>query len=103
MRKSDKKIECALRVVLTEVCEIALVQSPGFEWLTHFVDYNRFPASLTIVCVYDTNEHLLLANKEQMCVLIQTKLASIDIKLKAIQQHIRFETKESFQKGSRFR
>ena len=39
MRKTDKKIDNNLRIVLTEVCEIALKEVTGFQWLTHLVDY----------------------------------------------------------------
>lgn len=52
MKKSDKKIENQLRNSLHEVCENALSKVPGFTWLTHDVDYNRWPQSLIIVCVF---------------------------------------------------
>lgn len=55
MRKTDRKTENLIIRALTEACEIALERFDGFRWLTHFVDYQRFPASLTIVCVFDTN------------------------------------------------
>ena len=95
MRKTDKKIESSLRQALTEVCEKALVKYEGFQWLTHFVSYSDFPASLSIVCVYDTNAHLDETDKEGMRALIKEKLASIDIKMKDCCQQVRFDTEEN--------
>ena len=94
MRKTDKKIENALRQSLTEACETALEKYEGFQWLTHFVNYSDFPASLSIVCVYDTNAHLAKTDKEGMRTLIKEKLASIGIKMKDCRQQVRFDTEE---------
>ena len=58
MRKTDKKIDKQLRETLTQVCDTALKDYCGFEWLTHTVNYSDFPSSLHITCVFDTNEHL---------------------------------------------
>ena len=57
MRKSDKKLDNQLRLVLTDVCETALKEVEGFQWLTHVVNYSNFPQSLRVVCVFDTNEN----------------------------------------------
>lgn len=95
MRKTDKKIDNALRVALTEACELAKDKYEGFEWLTHFANYDQFPKSLSIVCVYDTNENLNRADREDMLQLIKQHLASINIKVKDIRQHVRFDTEEN--------
>ena len=95
MRKTDKKIDNAIRCVLTETCDIALEQFTGFQWLTHFVNYNDFPESLSIVCIFDTNVNLSKANKDVLCELIKQKLLSIDINLKTTHQHVRFDTEEN--------
>ena len=58
MKKSDKKIDNTVRKALTEVCEAALTEVAGFKWLTHFVNHNDFPDSLSVVCVFDTNVEL---------------------------------------------
>ena len=98
MRKSDKKIENNLRDCLTKVCDNALKKIVGFEWITHQVNFNRFPSSLKIVCVFDTNEHLralLEANLKQSLVdEIRFALSEVDIKLKNIEKHIVFDTQE---------
>ena len=93
MRKTDKKIDNALIKALTEICEIAQQQNLGFEWLTHFADYRNFPSSLSIVCIYNTNEQLITA--DDMITLINDKLLSINIKLKDLRKHVRFDSEES--------
>lgn len=95
MRKTDRKIENAIRVALTEACDIALEQFDGFEWLTHFVNYKQFPDSLFIVCVFNTNEQLAKADIVGLCALIKQKLAKIDIELKDIRKHVKFDTEEN--------
>ena len=54
MRKSDKKIEKQLRDGLTNVCDHLLDQALGFEWITHTVNFNRFPNSLRIICIFNS-------------------------------------------------
>ena len=98
MRKTDKKLENALRVGLTEACEMALEKHEGFRWLTHFANYQHFPDSLTIVCVFETNEQLSKADEEGVCEIIKNKLASININIKDIRQHINFDTEENCEK-----
>ena len=95
MRKTDKKIENALRAALTEACDIAQERYDGFEWLTHFANYDYFPGSLSVVCIYDSNEHLAKSDLDGLRTLIKEKLATIDIKIKDIRQHVRFDTEEN--------
>lgn len=84
----------ALRAVLTEACEIAQDNHPGFKWLTHFADYSRFPASLSVVCVYDTNANLSNADIDGMRALVKEKLQTIDVNIKDITHHVSFDTEE---------
>ncbi|MFT7141631.1 MAG: hypothetical protein ACI9B8_004069, partial [Sulfitobacter sp.] len=95
MRKSDKKIDNAIVRALTEVCETAKGNHDGFEWITHFLNYNNFPSSLSIVCIYDTNEQLKNADMDGVCLLIKQQLLAIDINLKDIRRHIDFDTEEN--------
>jgi hypothetical protein len=99
MRKTDKKIDNQLRIALTEVCEIALEDIDGFQWLTHLVQYTNFPQSVQIVCVFDTNQQLanfnVSASKQQLSQLIQKKLLQININFKNINEHIRFDTEQN--------
>ncbi len=41
--RDDARIERRLIATLTEACETAKTEIPGFAWLTHTVDYRAFP------------------------------------------------------------
>ena len=103
MRKTDRKVENKLRLVLTEVCETALKEFTGFQWLTHLVNYAKFPETLKVVCVFDTNENLtnFMATKNnlEMSALIQTKLVEKGISLKNMANHITYDTEENCEKN----
>ncbi len=102
MRKTDKKIDNQLMLVLTDVCEISLKEINGFQWLTHFVDYSNFPKSLKVVCVFDTNENLSCFmskdSKKELTSLIQVKLHEVDVKVKNVTDHILYDTEENCEK-----
>lgn len=102
MRKSDKKMENNLRITLTEVCETALKNFNGFEWLTHVVNYSNFPASLKVICVFDTNDNLSRFMESNSCqelgFLIQKKFFELDINLKTITNHLSYDTEENCKK-----
>ena len=53
MRKNDKKLEREIIRELTKVCEEAKFDHDGFIWLTHEVDYQRFPKSLKVTLVFN--------------------------------------------------
>lgn len=97
MRKTDKKTENAIRVALTEACETAREHHPGFEWLTHFADYDNFPDSLAIVCIYDTNANLANTDRDGVRALIRDKLSSTDISITHTQRQVSFDTEENCQ------
>lgn len=99
MRKSDKKIDNNIRKTLTSVCEIALEQVDGFKWLTHFVNYDNFPESLAIVCVFDAESDLAKArvtkHDEFLISLIVESLLNEGIKLRDVRQSVTFDTEEA--------
>ena len=99
MRKSDKKVDNQLRSTLTEVCGIALEDFKGFQWLTHLVNYDNFPKSLKIVCIFDTNDNLLKfmgsSSNHELSKLIQIKLFDVGINLKNMNTHIAYDTEEN--------
>jgi len=101
MRKTDKKIDNQLRFVLTDVCEVALKEIDGFQWLTHLVNYSHFPKSLKIVCVFDTNENLssfMSKQQKKLTSLVQVKLHEVDIEVKNVFEQIFYDTEENCKK-----
>ena len=98
MRKTDKKIDHQLRLVLTDVCEMALKDINGFCWLTHLVNYANFPQSLKVFCVFDSNENLAdfleQNNNRKLNSLIQAKLLEANVQLKDVAKHITYDTEQ---------
>ena len=99
MKKTDKKIENQIINALTVVCETAKSEVNGFQWLTHFVNYNQFPGSLSVVCIFDTNSDLIEARQQlkdqYISSLIKSELERINIKVKNIRRHVSFDTEEA--------
>jgi hypothetical protein len=103
MKKSDKKIDNALREALTHVCETALESVDGFVWLTHLVNYNAFPNSLKIICVFETDLALVSAydakQDDYLCSLINNELSDVNIKLNKLRQQVSFDTEEACERS----
>ncbi|WP_413700945.1 Fis family transcriptional regulator [Psychromonas sp. KJ10-10] len=92
MRKTDKKIDNKLRQVLTDVCDFALENITGYQWISHTVNYSSFPESLIITCVFDNQENALQAKQQgELFTLILKALTNISVNLTAPQKQIRFE------------
>ena len=98
MRKTDKKLDNTIRASLTDVCEQALKDIDGFRWLTHLVNYDNYPKSLKVVCVFDTNQNLnnYLESDESLSIesLIHSEFQAMDIKLKCFSNHISYDSEE---------
>ena len=62
-KRERGKMERQLVASLTQACEQAKPLLPGFCWLTHQVDYTRFPDSLVVTWVFDTHANLANALK----------------------------------------
>ncbi|PKG40920.1 Fis family transcriptional regulator [Psychromonas sp. Urea-02u-13] len=92
MRKTDKKIDNKLREVLTDVCDFALQEVAGYQWISHTVNYNSFPDSLVITCMFD-NKQSADTEKQQgeLLALINEKLNAVAISLKNPNKQISFE------------
>jgi len=99
MKKTDKKYEKLIVEALTEVCDIALSQVPGFQWLTHLINYSRFPDSLKVVCVFATKDDLnrvLLAKQDDFLrSLIREKLSAVAISMKDTVRQVNFDSEEA--------
>ncbi len=99
MRKTDKKVDNQLSKVLTDVCETALKQFTGFQWLTHLANYSNFPKSLKVIYVFDTNDNLksfMVSNgPHEISTLIHKNLFQIGININSITNHIEYDTEEN--------
>lgn len=99
MRKSDKKLENQIRTALTEVCDEILDLNIGFQWLTHLVDFDRVNQSLTVICVFDTDENMQAfatsTNESHIKLTIQARLKALGIKLAQPDKQIRNDSEEA--------
>ena len=97
MRKTDKKIDKQLRQQLTQVCEQSLEEVHGFQWLTHLVNFERFPDSLQVVCVFDTEfskKQYLASGSQFINTLIASKLSALGVNLRTCKQLVKFDSEE---------
>lgn len=98
MKKSDKKIENAIKLALTNVCEEALETVEGFQWITHTVNYKNFPSSLSILCMFDNPESLIAAKASKkdnhLKSWIEKELAGQNIIIRNINSVVSFDTEE---------
>ncbi|MFW8589392.1 Fis family transcriptional regulator [Glaciecola sp. 2405UD65-10] len=99
MKKTVKKLDNNVVKALTHVCELAKCEIPGFEWITHTASYDNFPASLAVICVFDTEASVELANSKDLDVYlrrqIQGQLLRVGVKLKDARRHVRFDSEEA--------
>ena len=97
MKKTDKKRDNQIRDILTDICEEALDLYPGFEWLTHRVNFSAFPKSLKVICVFDTNANLkafMQSHQAQLNKNIKNAFAKVDINLQDMGRHVKYDTEE---------
>ncbi|GAC31523.1 hypothetical protein [Paraglaciecola polaris] len=99
MQKTVKKLDQNVIKALTNVCELAKQQVLGFEWITHTASYARFPSSLAVICVFDTDASLARAKLEEQDVFlrrqIQAQLLKVGVKLKDARHHVRFDSEQA--------
>lgn len=79
MRKTDKKLEREIIRELTQMCEAAKFDHEGFIWLTHEVNYQRFPQSLKVTLVFNesVSEEVLLAEFQALIPKVQLALEPV--------------------------
>lgn len=101
-KREDTRMERRLVACLTEACETAKTEIQGFSWLTHTVDYGRFPASLQVVWVFDTRVNRELARTGgqnlRMIELVAAALGEAGIELNPIAPHVHFDSEEECQR-----
>ena len=98
-KRDITRIERALVTSLTEACDTAKAEIPGFEWLTHTVNYANFPQSLIITWVFDTRAHkdqaLATGLDARMRELTATALHGADIPSLPLQRCVHFDSEEA--------
>lgn len=90
--------ECQLIACLTQACETGKAEIVGFAWLTHLVDYHKFPSSLMVTWVFDTqaNRDRALANGqgERVAELTAEAFSEAGISVSAVSAHLSFDSEE---------
>lgn len=101
MASSKRKysgIERELVRALTHACETAKHEITGFTWLTHRVDYARFPESLVVTWVFDSDNSMNAAIASQDAVTLQaltlTAFEDIGIAVANIKSHVELDSEE---------
>lgn len=99
MKKTDRKRERDLVAALTRVCDEAHATTPGFEWITHFVDYESFPDSLRVVGVFGTDQQLrdfyAAKNEAYLSARIRAELKALGVSLDAKRRQLIFDSEEA--------
>ncbi|MEO4016089.1 hypothetical protein [Pseudomonas rossensis] len=102
--RDQSQIERRLIAALTKACETAKAEIVGFSWLTHDVDYARFPSSLMVVWVFDTdaNRDEVLANGQDKRMLELTTLAlsEANVHVSQVSANVHFDTEEQCQRSN---
>ena len=103
-KRDQAQIERRLIAALTKTCETAKAEIVGFSWLTHDVGYARFPSSLMVVWVFDTdaNRDVVLANGQDKRMLELTTLAlsEANVHVSQVSANVHFDTEEQCQRSN---
>ena len=98
MNRSERKIEQRIVSALKRVCDELTLSTPGFCWLTHFVDYTNVSQSLRVVCVFDTESTLTSARQKAVTAsissLVVAHLEKEGILSGSIERSVLFDTEE---------
>jgi len=98
-KRDIARLERRLVATLTEACETAKAEIPGFDWLTHTVDYASFPQSLRVIWVFDTraNKDNALASgaDQRMRELTAAALHDAEVAAVNIDRCVRFDSEQA--------
>ena len=101
-KRDSARIERRLVATLTDACETAKAEIPGFEWLTHTVDYTAFPQSLQVIWVFVTRankDHALATGVDQrMRELTAAALDDAEVAPVQVDRCVRFDSEEECQR-----
>ncbi|MCI3945217.1 hypothetical protein BW686_12670 [Pseudomonas syringae] len=97
-KREQARAERQLVTALTQACETAKSEMPGFRWLTHEVDYAAFPASLQVVWVFDTQAEkqaaLACGLGERMIELTAAAFEEAQVSVSSISAHVHVDCEE---------
>ena len=101
MKKSDKKFENELVKSLTVICEYYKSHIDGFSWLTHTINFSDINNSLSVTCIFENNQQLVLANRnqqnQQITDAIIKAVTALNIKIKNKKRLVKFDSEENCQ------
>ena len=102
-KRDQARIERRLIATLTEACETAKAEIPGFTWLTHELDYDLFPSSLRVVWVFETealqDRALAAGQGARMVELTAMALREADVLVSPVAAHVQFDSEEQCQRS----
>lgn len=97
-KREQSRIERTLAATLTDACEAAKAEIVGFEWLTHDVDYQRFPASLRVIWVFasqaEQDAAIAKGQERLMQALTAAALQAADIALENPAVHVHADNEQ---------
>lgn len=97
-KREQSRIERTLAATLTDACEAAKAEIVGFQWLTHDVDYQRFPASLRVIWVFasqaEQDAAIAKGQERLMQQLTAAALQAAEIALDNPAAHVRLDNEQ---------
>jgi hypothetical protein len=97
-KREQSRIERTLAATLTDACEAGKAEIVGFEWLTHDVDYQRFPASLRVIWVFasqaEQDAAIAKGQERLMQALTAAALQAADIALENPAVQVRLDNEQ---------
>lgn len=98
-KRQQKQLEHQLITALTEACEIAEAEIPGFSWLTHDNGRQEFPAGLRVTWIFDTRANLdrAMANgdDQRMRALTRAALEETGLNPQILSACLQFDSEEA--------
>jgi len=98
-KRKQQQMERQLIASLTEACEAAKAEIPGFSWLTHDTGNQEFPAGLRITWIFDTetslNRALANGDDQRMQALTRVTLEETGLDSQAISKCLQFDSEEA--------
>ncbi|MBX9762186.1 MAG: hypothetical protein K2Y24_04035 [Pseudomonadaceae bacterium] len=97
-KREQNQIERTLAATLTDACEAGKAEIVGFQWLTHDVDYQRFPASLRVIWVFasqaEQDAAIAKGQERLMQQLTAAALQVAEVSLENPAAHVRLDNEQ---------